>query len=84
MVCKFLDKISSGGVAKSEIMPNQELVEEFYKPIIRNFEERKVNLCFKDNVWSAGLVDTQFIYLSIFNKWFRFLLCAFDIYSKYT
>ena len=49
-------------------MPNQELVEEFYKPIIRNFEERKVNLCFKDNVWSAGLVDTQFIYLSIFNK----------------
>ena len=61
MVCKFLGKISSGGVAKSEIMPNQELVEEFYKPIIRNFEERKVNLCFKDNVFRVLLIHNLYI-----------------------
>ena len=53
--------MSSGGVAKRENMPNQELVEEFYKPIIRNFEERKVNLCFKDNVFRVLLIYNLYI-----------------------
>ena len=35
----------------------------------------------KNNIWGADLADTQLI--SKFNKRFRFLLCAIDIYSKY-
>ena len=36
---------------------------------------------FRDNIWGADLTDMQL--LSKFNKGFRFLLCAIDIYSKY-
>ena len=35
----------------------------------------------KDNIWGANLADMQLI--SKFNKGFRFLLCAIDIFSKY-
>ena len=38
MVHKFFNKKISGGVVKSEIMPNQELAEELHKPIIKKFE----------------------------------------------
>ena len=31
-------------------MPNQQLVEELGKPIIRKFEKRKVYWSFKDNI----------------------------------
>ena len=37
MVYKCLDKPASGGVVKSQIMSNQELVEKLYKPIITKF-----------------------------------------------
>ena len=36
---------------------------------------------FKDNIWGVDLADMQL--LSKFNKGFRFLLCAIDIFSKY-
>ena len=80
----FLIKISvantSGGAVKGEIMPNEELAEELYKPIIRNFEKRKVHSSFISNIWDADIVDMQLI--SKFNKWIRFLLCVIDIFSK--
>ena len=60
-------------------MPTQMLVEELHKPIIRKFEKRKVNSSFKDNIWSADLVDMELI--SKFNNRFLFLLCVIDIYS---
>ena len=54
-----------------------------HKQIIRRFNKRKVQLPFIDNIWGEGdLADTQLI--SKFNKGFNFLLCAIDIYSKYT
>ena len=37
---------------------------------------------FIDNIWCADLAVMQSI--SKFNKWFRFLLCVIDIFSKYT
>ena len=37
---------------------------------------------FRDNIWGVDLADMQLI--SKFNKGFRFLLCAIDIFSKYT
>ena len=48
---------------------------------IRKFKKRKVHSPFIDNIWDTDLADMQLI--SKFNKGFRFLLCVFDIYSKY-
>ena len=36
---------------------------------------------FRDNIWGADLADMHL--LSKFNKGFRFLLCAIDVFSKY-
>ena len=63
-------------------MSNNELAEKLHKPIIRKFKKRKVHSPFINNIWSAGLADMQLI--SKFNKGCRFLLCAIDIYGKYT
>ena len=90
MVYKFFDKkstlltdksVAGGGVANNEIKQNFQLAEELHKPIIRKFKKRKVYSGFKDNIWGADLADMQLI--SKFNKGFRFLLCAIDIFSKY-
>ena len=66
---------------KSENISNKELAEELHKPIIRNFNKRKVYPSFIDNIWVAHLADIQSI--SKFNKGLRYLLCVIDIYSKY-
>ena len=42
-------------------MPNQQLVNELHKPIIRTFTKFKVHSSFKDNSWSADLEQTQLI-----------------------
>ena len=82
MVYKFFDKKSSGsGLANKE---NIQLANELHKPIIRKFNKfnkRKVYSSIKDNIWGVDLADMQL--LSKFNKGFRFLLCAIDIFSKY-
>ena len=54
MVDKFFDKETSGGAAthtnkyeiKNENVFNKKLAEELYKPIIRNFNKRKVHFLF--------------------------------------
>ena len=80
MVYKFLDKKSGGSSIANE--PNYQLANELHKPIIRKFKKRKVYSGFKDNIWGADLADMQLI--NKFNKGFRFSLCVFDIFSKYT
>ena len=84
MVYKFFDKKSKGsGVVNTKLITqNQQLAEELHKPIIKKFEKRKVHAAFKDNIWGADLADMQL--LSKYNKGIRFLLCAIDIFSKYT
>ena len=81
MVYKFFDKKTLGGTVKNENIYNKELGEELYKPIIRNIKKRKVLSTFIDDIWSADLADMQLISKS--NKGVRFLLCVFDIFSKY-
>ena len=44
-------------------------------------KKRAVYSGFKDIIGGADLADMQLI--SKFNKWFRFLLCVIDIFSKY-
>ena len=89
MVYKFFDKKTAGSgvttlanksVIKS-VPQNEQLAEELHKPIIKKFRKRKVYSAFKDNIWGADLADMQLI--SKFNKRFRFLLCAINIFSKY-
>ena len=80
MVYKFFDKKSKGSGIKS--IPNQQLSNELYKPIIRKLEKRKVYSFFKDNIWGVDLADMQLI--SKYNKGIRYLLYAIDLFSKYT
>ena len=80
MVYKFFDSKVSGSGAKL-ISENEQLANELHKPIIRNFEKRKVYSTFKDNIWGVDLADMQL--LSKYNKGIRFLLCVIDIFSKY-
>ena len=81
LVYKFFEQKASGSGIENENISNKELVEELHKPIIRNFNKRKVHSPFIDNIWDTDLADMQL--LSKFNKWFRFLLRVIDIYSKY-
>ena len=77
VVYTFFDKKTAGSRIKS--MPqNEQLAEGLHKPIIRKFKKRKVYSAFKDSLWGEDLADIQLI--SKFNKRFRFLLCAIDIF----
>ena len=78
MVYNFFDKKSSSSGIKPT--PNQQLVGELHKPIIKKFRRRKVYSLFKDNIWVADLADMQLI--SKYNKRIRFLLCVIDNFSK--
>ena len=79
MVYNFFDKKTGSGIKS---MPqNEQLAEELHKPIIIKFNKIKIYLAFKDNIWGADLADVQLI--SKFDQGFRFLLCVFDIFSKY-
>ena len=83
MVYKYFDKKSAG--SRVNMHTNNErpfdLAEELHKPIIRKSKKRTVSSGFKGNIWGADLADKQLI--SKFNRGFRFLLCAIDIFSKY-
>ena len=86
MFYKLFDKkIKGSGIEKklnNQIkLQNQQLAEEYYKPIIRKFKKRRIFSSFKDNIRGADLADTQLI--KKINKGVRFLLCFIDIYSKY-
>ena len=79
MLYNFFDKKSKGTGIKS--MPNQELANELHKPIIRKFKKRKVYSSFKDNILGVDLAYMQLI--SKYDKGFRYLLGAIDLFSKY-
>ena len=66
IVYTFFDRKTSGSGIKNENMLNKELAEELHKPIIRKFENRKVNSLFIDNILGAHLADMELI--SKFNK----------------
>ena len=58
-----------------------QLANELHKPIIRKFNTKKVYSSFRDNIWGVDLGDMQS--LSKYNKRNKYLLCAFDLFSKY-
>ena len=85
MVYKFFDKKSvESGFKKLKNTTNLSssiLADELHKPIIRNFNRRKVYFQFKDNIWGVDLADMQS--LSRKNKGIKYILCAIDLFSKY-
>ena len=79
MVYKVLDKKSKGSFITNEF--NYQLANKLHEPIIRKFKKRKVYSSFKGNMWGVDLTDMQS--LSKYNKGFKYLLCAIDLFSKY-
>ena len=80
MVYKLFDKKTSGSGVKSEIISNQELATELQKPVIRKFENRKVQSSFMDNIWGADLADMLLINLiKDFVPYYVFLI--FSVYT---
>ena len=57
----FFEETTSGSGIKNENMSDQQLAEELYKPIIRNFGKRKVHSPFIDKIWGADLADMQLV-----------------------
>ena len=66
---------------KGSGLKNQQLADEFHKPITRKFKKRRVYCSFKDNVWGVDLADMQLI--SKYNKGIKYLLCVIDLFSEY-
>ena len=60
---------------------NEELAQELHKPVIKKFLRSKIYARFKDNVWTANLVEVGL--LSSFNRGFKSLLRVIDIFTKY-
>ena len=48
---KFLDKKSKGSGVTIPLEFNQQLAKELHKPVIRNFNKRKVYYGFRDSIW---------------------------------
>ena len=98
MVYKFFDKKSTAeptagpsASARSSLARTRSgfkkpsssiLADELHKSIIRKFNKRKVYSQFKDNIWGVDLADMQS--LSRKSKGIKYLLCAIDLFSKYT
>ena len=53
----------------------------YINQLLKNLPKRKVYSSFKDNIWGVDLADMQS--LSRYNKGFKYLLCAIDLFSKY-
>ena len=76
MVYKFFDKKTGLGVSA-----NEQLAEELHKPVIKEFERRKVYPSFKNNIWAADLAEMGSLPCN--NKNVKYLLCVKDVFSKY-
>ena len=53
MVYKFFNEKTKGSGINVQVnsLNNEMLGEELHKPIIKNFQRRKVYSSFKDNIW---------------------------------
>ena len=80
MVYKFFDKKSIGSGVDAE--SNDQLANELHRQVIISFKGRKVYSSLIDNIWGVDLADMQS--LSKYNKGIKYLLCAIDLFSKYT
>ena len=54
----------------------------FINQLLENLKNEKYNSSFRDTVWGVDLADMQSV--SKYNKGIKYLLCAIDLFSKYT
>ena len=59
----------------------EQLAKEVFSPQIRKFNKIKILPLYKDETWSADLIDKSA--LSKYNKNFKFILTVIDIFTKY-
>ena len=71
----MFDEKTCGSSIKNENLSDQKLTEKLRKPIIRKFNNIKVQSPFVDNVQGADLVDMQLV--TKFNKGFRFFAMCY-------
>ena len=53
-MAKFFEMKTGSGVSV-----NEQLVEQWHKPVTKKFKGRKVYARFKDNIWTADLADKE-------------------------
>ena len=54
----------------------------YINQLLKKLKKRKVYSSFKDKIWGVDLADVQSF--SKYNKGIKYLLCAIDLFSKYT
>ena len=54
-----LERSSSERSSLERTGNNKILAEELHKPVIKQFNKRKVYSLFRDNIWRVDLADTQ-------------------------
>ena len=66
MVYKFFDKKATGEPSAKHVMgsgivkdSSLKLADELHKPVIKNFNKRKVYSQFRDNIWGVDIADMQ-------------------------
>jgi len=69
------------GVKKNDTTWTDQLADELHKPIIKNFQKKKVCVNGIDKIWAADLVDMQVFSKS--NRGVRYLLTVIDVFSKF-
>ena len=57
MAHQFFETFSAAQKGTEKNSENQQLADEFHKPIIRQFRKCKVCLYFKHNIWGAVLAN---------------------------
>ena len=67
--------------AKRILKFTDDLADELYKPVTREFQRRRVNFNGVDEIWSADLIDMQAF--SKDNNGLKYLLTVIDIFSKF-
>ena len=59
----------------------QQLAKEVFSPRITKFRRERIITLYKDETWSADLIDKSS--LSKYNKNYKFILTVIDIFTKY-
>ena len=63
---------------KKNVKFTNELTEELYKPVTRQFQRRRGNVNSSDEIWTADLIDMQAF--SKDNNGIKYLLTVIDIF----
>ena len=72
---------STKNVEKQQQQQQQQLAKKVFSPQITKFKRKRLIPLYKDETWSADLVDKSS--LSKYNNIYKFILTVIDIFTKY-